>query len=56
MDLRPVTDADAIDAVPAFRATVTASNVGFYERRGYRVIAQCDVPDSPVHVWGMRFN
>ncbi|PZS35854.1 MAG: hypothetical protein DLM58_02925 [Pseudonocardiales bacterium] len=44
------------DGVPVYLDTLTARNVGFYERRGYQVVAECDVPDSPVHVWGLRFN
>ena len=44
------------DEVPVYLDTLTASNVGFYERRGYGVVAECDVPDSDIHVWGMRFN
>ena len=32
----------------------TAGNARYYERRGFRVVAETDVPDSDVHVWLMR--
>ena len=32
----------------------TAGNARYYERRGFRVLAETDVPDSEVHVWLMR--
>jgi GNAT superfamily N-acetyltransferase len=42
--------------VGVYLDTLTADNVAYYERRGYRVIGEIDVPDSPIHVWAMRFN
>src|SRR3954447_18145408 len=44
------------DGVPCYLDTITAPNVAFYERRGYRVAAEADVPDSPLHAWGMRVD
>jgi len=44
------------DGVPCFLDTLTAANVAFYERRGYRVVGEADVPDSPVHAWAMRID
>jgi ribosomal protein S18 acetylase RimI-like enzyme len=44
------------DGVPCYLDTLTAANVAFYERRGYRVVAEADVPDSPVHAWAMRIG
>lgn len=32
----------------------TAGNARYYERRGFRVLAETNVPDSDVHVWLMR--
>lgn len=44
------------DGVGVYLETLVERNVAFYEHRGYRVLAETDVPDSDVHVWGMRFN
>jgi ribosomal protein S18 acetylase RimI-like enzyme len=33
--------------------TFTAKNVGWYERRGYRVVIEGIVPDTTTRVWGM---
>jgi ribosomal protein S18 acetylase RimI-like enzyme len=32
----------------------TAANARYYARRGFRIVAETDVPDSDVHVWLMR--
>lgn len=44
------------DSVGVYLETLTRDGVAFYEHRGYRVIAEADVPDSDIHVWGLRFN
>jgi ribosomal protein S18 acetylase RimI-like enzyme len=44
------------DGVGVYLDTLTERNVAFYEHRGYRVVAEADIPGSDVHVWGMRFN
>lgn len=40
--------------VPIYLDTLEARTVPFYERQGFRVVAEGDVPDSAVHVWAMR--
>jgi ribosomal protein S18 acetylase RimI-like enzyme len=45
--------ADA-DGVAAFLETSTARNVGYYERFGFRVVFDDDVPDGGPHIWFMR--
>ncbi|MFL6139755.1 MAG: GNAT family N-acetyltransferase [Frankiaceae bacterium] len=44
------------DGVPCYLDTLTADNVAFYERRGYRVVGEADVPDSPLHAWALRLD
>jgi GNAT superfamily N-acetyltransferase len=39
---------------PAFLETGTPSNVGYYERLGFRVVADEDAPNGGPHVWFMR--
>ena len=38
---------------PAFLETSDRANVEFYERLGFRVTGEIDVPDGGPHVWGM---
>lgn len=45
--------ADA-DGIPAFLETGAARNVGYYERFGFRVVLDGDVPDGGPHIWFMR--
>jgi len=42
------------DGVPCYLEAPTASNARYYARRGFRVVAETNVPDSDVHVWLMR--
>jgi ribosomal protein S18 acetylase RimI-like enzyme len=42
------------DGVAAFLETGTARNVGYYERFGFRVVLEGDVPDGGPHIWFMR--
>lgn len=42
-----------MDAARAIE-TLEARNVPFFERRGFRVVLEGDVPESAVHVWAMR--
>ncbi|MDT4923903.1 MAG: hypothetical protein QOG01_1616 [Pseudonocardiales bacterium] len=44
------------DGVGVYLDTLTERNVAFFEHHGYRVVAEADIADSDVHVWGMRFN
>jgi ribosomal protein S18 acetylase RimI-like enzyme len=41
------------DGVPAFLETARPENVGYYERRGFRVVDDEDVPDGGPHLWFM---
>jgi GNAT superfamily N-acetyltransferase len=51
--LQPVLAAADKDGVAAYLETSTASNVQFYERLGFRISAEVDVPDGGPHVWAM---
>jgi hypothetical protein len=44
------------DGVGVYLDTLTAGNVAFYERRGYRVVGETDIAGSDVHARGMRFH
>jgi len=44
------------DGVPGFLLTAAEWNVSFYERRGYRIVQQAAVPDSPLQAWAMRLD
>ena len=41
------------DGVPSFLETARPENVGYYERRGFLVVADEDVPDGGPHLWFM---
>lgn len=41
------------DGVPVFLETGTRDNVAFYQRLGFEVTDEIDVPGGPMH-WGMR--
>lgn len=41
------------DGVPAFLETARPKNVGYYERRGFRVVADENVPGGGPHLWFM---
>ena len=38
----------------AFLETETMANVGFYQRRGFVVVNECDLPGDGPHLWFMR--
>ena len=42
------------DGVACYLETPNRENVGFYERHGFRVMAETDIPESDVHIWLMR--
>src|SRR3954452_2338875 len=44
------------DGVGVYLEAVTEEAVAFYQQRGYRVIAETEVPDSDLHVWALRFD
>ncbi len=52
--MRPVFSAADRDGLCCYLEAPTADNARYYERRGFRVVAETDVPDSDVHVWLMR--
>ena len=52
--MQPVFAAADRDGLSCYLEAPTADNARFYARRGFRVIAETDVPDSDVHVWLMR--
>ena len=41
------------DGVPAFLETGRPENVGYYERRGFEVVADEDIPGGGPHIWFM---
>lgn len=51
--LRPMLDRCDAEGLPAALDTSSARNVAFYERLGFAVRAEVDVPGGP-HVWLMR--
>ena len=44
------------DGVPAFLETGRPGNVAYYERRGFRTIADDDAPGGGPHLWFMRYD
>lgn len=52
--MRPVFAAADRDGLCCYLEAPTEDNARYYERRGFRVLAETDVPDSDVHVWLMR--
>ncbi len=52
--MQPVFAAADREGLCCYLEAPTAGNARYYERRGFRVVAETDVPDSDVHVWLMR--
>ena len=52
--MRPVFAAADRAGVACYLEAPTDDNARYYARRGFRVVAETDVPDSDVHVWLMR--
>lgn len=50
--MRPVLDRCDREATPAYLESTNPANVGFYERRGFRIIKEIQVPGGPL-VHGM---
>ena len=50
----PVFAAADRDGLCCYLEAPTADNAHYYARRGFRVVAETDVPNSDVHVWLMR--
>ncbi len=51
--LAPIIDRAETENVAAFLETSKPRNVQFYERLGFRVTGEIDMPDGGPHVWGM---
>lgn len=52
--LEPIFAAADRDALVCYLEAPTEENARYYERRGFRVVAETDVPGSDVHIWLMR--
>jgi ribosomal protein S18 acetylase RimI-like enzyme len=52
--LQPVFAAADREGRCCYLEAPTAGNARYYERRGFRVVAETDIPESDVHVWLMR--
>jgi len=52
--LRPMRERLQQDGAVCYTETLEARNLPFYERLGFRVIAESDVPGSRTHVWSLR--
>jgi GNAT superfamily N-acetyltransferase len=52
--MHPVFAAADRDGHCCYLEAPTAGNARYYQRRGFWVLAETDVPDSDVHVWLMR--
>ncbi len=52
--MRPVFAAADRAGLCCYLEAPTKANARYYARRGFRVLAETDVPDSDVHVWLMR--
>lgn len=44
------------DGAPAFLETGRAGNVAYYERQGFRTMADGDAPGGGPHIWFMRYD
>lgn len=51
--LQPVMERSGADGTPCYLETQTESNVAFYQRRGFDVVHEGDVPGYPVRIWVM---
>jgi GNAT superfamily N-acetyltransferase len=52
--MHPVFAAADRDGLCCYLEAPTADNARYYERRGFQVLAETDVPESDVHVWLMQ--
>ncbi|WP_143748863.1 GNAT family N-acetyltransferase [Mesorhizobium sophorae] len=52
--MQPVFDAADRDGIPCYLEAPTLENALYYQRRGFRVVGETDVPGSSVHIWMMR--
>jgi ribosomal protein S18 acetylase RimI-like enzyme len=42
------------DGLACYLEAPSAANARYYERRGFRVVLESDIPECAVHVWHMR--
>lgn len=52
--MQPVFDQADRDGVACYLESPTAENTRYYSRRGFSVVGETNVPDSPMHIWMMR--
>jgi ribosomal protein S18 acetylase RimI-like enzyme len=52
--LQPILASADRDDLVCYLEAPTEDNARYYQRRGFHVIAETDVPESDVHVWLMR--
>ena len=52
--MRPVFDRADRDGIPCYLEAPTSENVRYYQRRGFGVVGEGDIPGSDVHIWFMR--
>lgn len=52
--MRPVFELADRDSTPCYLEAPTLDNVRYYERRGFRVVAEGAIPESDVRIWMMR--
>jgi ribosomal protein S18 acetylase RimI-like enzyme len=52
--MRPVLKSADRIGNPCYLESPTMANTRYYQRRGFRVVGEIDIPDSEVHVWFMR--
>jgi ribosomal protein S18 acetylase RimI-like enzyme len=50
--LRPVLNRCDAERTPAWLETTNERNLPLYERHGFKVVNECDIPNGP-HFWGM---
>jgi ribosomal protein S18 acetylase RimI-like enzyme len=50
VDARP---SSPTDNTPTYLETFTVPNVRFYEKHGYHILAENDMPTTGLHVWSM---
>jgi predicted N-acetyltransferase YhbS len=52
--MRSVFETADRDSVPCYLEAPTIENMRYYERRGFRVVEETDIPDSNIHLWCMK--
>jgi ribosomal protein S18 acetylase RimI-like enzyme len=52
--MQPVLARSDADGLPCYLETETEINVGFYNRHGFEVIVEVDLPKDGPHIWTMK--